>query len=135
MIISKNLLKEFWKLKKVSLKGFEEEYSAYKTAEGWFQKNEKALFKFLKRRQFRVEAIINKTEIQKLVRKHFPYIRIRRWEEDQLIVEVDIFKLKRKVVRGIELFSLPEDIRIRKGSYTLCPVLKEKETKLYLLTR
>ena len=131
MLIPKIVLRAFYNLKRPKV-NFEYEYRRFKNFEGWFVKNDEGLCRFLKKRGVKVEARLNKTEIEKIVRRHLPSTLVKKWDGMELIVEVDVFKLKRNRVRGIEIYNL-DPVKCRKTDYVLCPVLKDKGQKLYVL--
>jgi hypothetical protein len=133
MFFAEKLLKEFWKLKKKTNEGLDNEIELYKNGKGWFKKNEQSLFKFLSRRTVKLEARISKTEIEKMVKRNLPYTELRRWEGNELIVDIDIMKLKRDVIREAQVYSFKQIITMIPSNYVICPVIKEESQKYFLL--
>lgn len=131
MLIPKKILREFFELRSPNV-SFEYEYRRFKLYEGWFAVNEIELLLYVKKRGVKVEARLNKTEIEKIVRRHLPSTTVKKWDGMELLVEVDVFKLKRCRVKGVEIYNL-DKVKMRKADYVLCPVLKGVEEKLYLL--
>jgi len=133
-MIKKGQLKEFWKTKNETLKKFNEEYDKYSDeATGWFKENEEELFVFLKRRAVKLETSISKTEIEKIIKRHVPHVSIKKWDGNNLIVDIDVLKLKRQVVRDSEIFVFRHNQRVRITEYLICPIVKEHENKHFLL--
>lgn len=79
-----------------------------------------------------MEARLTKREVEKIVQKHIPSILIKRWENTELIVEVDMQTLKRSTVRGIDILSFTRS-SIRKSDYVLCPIMKADKEKMFIV--
>ena len=133
MIFNKKLLREFWQLKKKISTGLKNEIEGYEKGKGWFKRNEDELFKFLARRSVKLETRISKTELEKMVRRHIPFASVKRWEGNELIVDIDIVKLKREVIRESQIFAFRQEIKLSPTDYILCPIVKEEHQKYFLL--
>ena len=104
----------------------------FNDAEGWFTDNEKELFRYLKKRSTKVEARLTKTEIEKIIRRHLPFTKCLKWDEDDLVVEVDMWRLKRRMINSQEIWSFKNEIRTERGRYIICPILQQ-EAKDYFV--
>lgn len=135
IVFNKKLLKEFWESKKKAEINFEKEVENYVKGKGWFKTNEDALFRFLSRRSVKLEARITKTEIEKIIRKHIPFSTVKRWEGNELIVDVDVIQLRREVIRETQVFTFKKEVTMSQGRYTICPVIKEESQKYFLLVQ
>lgn len=133
MFVNKLLLKEFWVSKKKAEINFEKEVEQYEKGNGWFAKNEKSLFRFLSRRSVNLETRITKNEIEKIIKRHLPYADIKRWEGNELIVDVDVVQLKRELIKESQVFTFRKTATFSVSNYTICPVIKEETQKYFLL--
>ena len=130
----KKLLKEFWLIKKKAKNSFEEELEKYITKdEGWFKQKEDELFRFLSRRLINLEVRITKNEIEKIVKRHIPASTMKRWDGNELVMDVDVIGLKRELLRESQIFTFRKEILLQITNYTICPVIKEEATKYFLL--
>ena len=130
----KRLLKQFWLMKKKSKNTFEKGLKEYiEDNEGWFKKNEDALFRFLSRRLVNLEVRITKNEIEKIVKRHIPLSSMNRWDGNELVIDVDVIGLKRELLRESQIFTFRKDVLLEISNYTICPVIKEEATKYFLL--
>jgi hypothetical protein len=82
-----------------------------------------------------MEIIITRREIEKIVRRHIPYMKIKRWEGYELIIEADLSNLRKERLRGVEIYITKEKIVRSKGEYVLCPIIKRKKKQYVLLMK
>jgi len=133
MIFDQAHLEAFWQVKTHREENFMKELIAYINGQGWFKSNESELFRFLSRRSVKVETRLSKPEIERMIRQMLPHATISRWDENDLILDMDPSKLKREVVKDAEIFMPAHKPRTILGDYTICPIVKGETTAHYLI--
>jgi hypothetical protein len=73
-----------------------------------------------------IEAVLEKKELNKLIKEKLPHTKIKRWEQDKVIVNIDASKLKREKIGDNEILK-PNKAKIE---YVVC---KNKEKTIVIV--
>jgi len=73
-----------------------------------------------------IEAILEKKELNKLIKEKLPHAEIKRWEQDKVIVNIDASKLKREKIGDNEILK-PNKAKVE---YVVC---KNKEKTIVIV--
>ena len=71
-----------------------------------------------------MEAVLGRKDIEKIILRHLPKLSAIRWEDKELIVEIDERKLRRENIRGQNVWLTKKDVRVKPGKYSVCSTIK-----------
>jgi len=80
-----------------------------------------------------MEARLSRTEIEKLVKLHLPNTKVKKWDGNELIMDVNIMKLKKIKIRNTMVYTLSEKVKSKTGDYIICPVIKNDFDLKYIV--
>ena len=79
-----------------------------------------------------MKAKLSKGEIEKIIKTHLPFTKVKRWDGTDLILDVETEKLRQEEIRGTTLWIYRE-LKIKQGEYVVCPIIKGNKTRYFIV--
>jgi len=80
-----------------------------------------------------MRVIMDRAEINKMIRKHIPYVMRIGWKGEDAELEIDEFQLKPETVRGQKILRIDGNIKMKKGNYVICPIIRKDKEVHYIV--
>lgn len=80
-----------------------------------------------------MKAVLTQTEIQKIIEKHIPYMKVIGWDNQELIVDIDTYKLKEETIADKKIYKFKNDVLVRQMKYVICPLIEKGENKFFVV--
>lgn len=81
-----------------------------------------------------MKAELTKTEIQKIIERHIPYMKVIDWNENgELCVDIDTYKLVEENISDKKIYKFHHDVLVKQMKYIICPIIEKDENKFVVI--
>ena len=80
-----------------------------------------------------MKATLTQTEIEKIISRHIPYMHVIGWEDNELQVDIDTYKLIEENISDKKIYKFRNDVLVRQMKYLICPIIENEREKFMVI--